>query len=334
MRKFFLAFFILAITGFFSSNSAIADDMDKLLNPEKYVSELPKDYIKPIVTLKKNITITNDIITLGDIFEGDFPNKDLKIQDAPTAGKSVSIAKNHIYSLCKKLGLNWPIRSTLGFVSITRNGQIISQEEIIASINKALGKNDPDAKFELELNRSNSEVHVPVNAKYDLITDIINMNKNSDSFSAKLSVKYQNKDEEYTISGRVYKLIEIPVAARNIDINDIINSDDIEYKSIRVNKLSNRTITDENDIIRKQSKRRIKQGNSFANKDITEPVLVKKGDVVNVYYSTKFMNLTIKAIARQNGTKGQVIEILNRSTNKNIFAKVIGKNLVQVENLE
>ena len=333
MRKIFLTIISLVFIGAISSSPVKADDMDKLLNPSDYKKSVAKT-VMPSVTLKQNITIEGNKITLGDLFEGNFNSKDTEIYDAPKAGETTSLPIEDIYRISRKYDLSWKPKSILGFTTIKRSGTQITNSMINKKILEKLKNTKPNEIFEIEINRNNKKIYVPTKADYDITVGDISIEENIEKFSTNITISFSDSEEHYNIIGKIYKLIEIPVAARELDTDKIIKSDDIDVITIRKNELRNNTLTNEKDIENKQVKRRIKEGTYFSIRDLREPILVEKDAIVSVTYNTKFMSLTTKAIAQEDGAIGQTIEVLNKSTKKNIFAKVIGKNLVQVQNLE
>ncbi len=81
----------------------------------------------------------------------------------------------------------------------------------------------------------------------------------------------------------------------------------------------------------KVAKRTIPAGRLITREMITNPILVKRGEVVTVKVQTPNILITTLAIARQEGRYGDIIRVQNIQSKKTIYAKVASKHLVTVE---
>ena len=73
------------------------------------------------------------------------------------------------------------------------------------------------------------------------------------------------------------------------------------------------------------------QGKALETVDLAAKYLVKIGSSTGVTFNSGTLKLTTKAIAKKAGKFGEVIDLYNPTTKKNIVGKVIGFNKVAVE---
>jgi flagella basal body P-ring formation protein FlgA len=76
--------------------------------------------------------------------------------------------------------------------------------------------------------------------------------------------------------------------------------------------------------------RSVNAGRALTWRDITSRPLVKKGEVVEVTAVEGMLNVTMKALALQNGAQGDAITVRNLESRKDFTAFVIDENRVQV----
>ena len=76
--------------------------------------------------------------------------------------------------------------------------------------------------------------------------------------------------------------------------------------------------------------RAVPAGRLLTWRDISRRPLVKKGDLVDVSATDGLLVVTMKALAMQNGAKGETVTIRNPESRKDFAAMVIDENRVQV----
>jgi flagella basal body P-ring formation protein FlgA len=76
--------------------------------------------------------------------------------------------------------------------------------------------------------------------------------------------------------------------------------------------------------------RGVQPGHLLTWRDIMRRPLVKKGDVVEVSASDGLLVVQMKALAMQNGGKGEAVTVRNMDSRKDFTAFVIDENRVQV----
>ena len=76
--------------------------------------------------------------------------------------------------------------------------------------------------------------------------------------------------------------------------------------------------------------RAVSAGRLLTWRDISRRPLVKKGDLVDVSAADGLLIVTMKALAMQNGAKGETVTVRNPESRKDFAAMVIDENRVQV----
>lgn len=76
--------------------------------------------------------------------------------------------------------------------------------------------------------------------------------------------------------------------------------------------------------------RAVPAGRSLTWRDITRRPLVKKGETVEVSAASGLLVVTMKALAMENGARGDTVTVRNPQSQKNFAAVVVDENRVQV----
>lgn len=83
-------------------------------------------------------------------------------------------------------------------------------------------------------------------------------------------------------------------------------------------------------LLRHEYSRDIKPGSPLVWQDLMERSLVRKGDVVEVSAVQGLLAITVRAVARQDGSAGDLILLKNIDSAKEFSARVIGENRAEI----
>lgn len=109
-------------------------------------------------------------------------------------------------------------------------------------------------------------------------------------------------------------MVEIPVVAGNVHRGDIIREHDIAWVSVPSHMVRNNVVYEARELIGKEAKRSISANKPVNARDVTDPLLVEKGQLVAMWYKTPYMELKTLGHAMEDGSSGDVIRLKNTST--------------------
>ncbi len=287
------------------------------------------------VLLKGNIEVSDDIVTLGDLFTDTGEASQIMVADGPQPGGRLALSANQIASFAASHGLLWQNSSKLKRVVVTRTSRVIETSEILKHIARALVEAGAPERVEIQLSDSRLKLHVPEKAAANL--DVINLDYDDASgiFEAELKVPNETSQGRMVrISGRAYAALDVPTLIRYVNPGEIIQADDIEWTVLRVNRVSRNAITDQQALLGKTVKRRLAPGKLLRTSDVENPVVVTKGSLVTVVYRTGAMTLTAEGRAMENGGKNDSIRVINTHSNRTLQANVIGPSAVSVSSAQ
>lgn len=140
--------------------------------------------------------------------------------------------------------------------------------------------------------------------------------------------------------GKIDWLIELPVLKTPINSNLMITESDITWQKFPADKITATMITKKEDLLGKTSKYSVlKLGVPINLNELQSPIVIKKGDTVQISYKTRTLEVTARAMAKSNGSIGETIFFEPFSQNsgneqnnqkKVIQAKVMGPNAAEI----
>jgi len=288
------------------------------------------------LTLRTNINIIDDIVTLGDLFEhaGNVANK--AVFRSPRLGQTGILKARRIKQAAREHGLVWLNPKYLDNIVITRKANKISLEEIRNRISEELSNNYPRrvSQSQLEITLSNKAAPLVMRADFEADFEIrkINYEQRSGRFSALISGPVGSPDAKRILyKGRATEVMEIPVLIQTLARGETITISHLETKKFPARRINNRTVTEAADLIGMALRRTLRPNTLIRTNDVEEPKLVKKNTSVSVVYKFKALQITFRGRALEDGAYGQAISVLNPRSRRIIQAIVTAPNLVTAQ---
>jgi len=132
------------------------------------------------------------------------------------------------------------------------------------------------------------------------------------------------------ITSTVQVTKKILVIKHFVNKGQLLTKEDISFRKVNVSKLHNRYLENEANIIGKEVTRNLQAGSILTANNLTNPILIKRGDTVNIIAQREGFKITMKGQAMANGSIGERIKVKNLSTKKIINGSVTSKHSVKV----
>ena len=277
------------------------------------------------------VTVTGDFVRLGDLFEGIGEKASVAIAHAPAPGVRAVYNATRLASLAYSHGIAWRPVSRFDRVIVKRASQIISREEIHAALRSELKKRGIARGSEVEFNNRRTYFHLPLGVPATLAVQNLNYERRTGRFTATVTAPADHPSPtSLVVTGRVYKVIEVPVLNRRVPRGGVITADDIDWVRLPATQVRRNIIVDEDRLIGKTPRQGLRTGQPIRNGDVRAPVVVAKGSLVTMILKTRSMVLTSKGRAIENGAIGDTVKIMNTRSKTVIEAVVAGVNRVTV----
>ncbi len=277
------------------------------------------------------VTVKGDFVRLGDLFEGIGEKASVAIAHAPAPGGRAVYSATRLTSFAYSHGIAWRPVSRFDRVVIKRASQIISREEIHAALRSELEKRGIATGSEIEFTNRRTSVHLPLGVPATLAVQNLNYERRTGRFTATVTAPANHPSAaSLVVTGRVYKVIEVPVLNRRVPKGETITMDDIDWITLPATKVRRNIIVDENRLLGKTPRRGLRAGQPIRNGDVRAPIVVAKGSLVTMILKTRSMVLTSKGRAIENGAIGDTVKIMNTQSKTVIEAVVAGANWVTV----
>ncbi len=288
------------------------------------------------ITLHKMVDVTGDVIYLSDLFMNVNPElANRVIAYAPEPGRQATFGARWLQRVAQYYRLDWSPQTPRIQSVITRESIIVEREQIEEAIMMHLVDQGVDPEMDAELANKSIRLFLPITETPDIAIDEMTFDKQTRRFTVIISAPANSPDaQRFRLSGRIYRMTDVPVLARQVSSNEVISSDDIEWKRMRSDQISVETALELNDLIGKSPKRGLRPGYPVRLSEVAAPIVVTKKSLVTIIFQHPFMTLTAKGRALQKGAVGDVIRITNVQSNVIVDAEIIGSGQAVVRSNE
>ncbi|MBF0250343.1 MAG: flagellar basal body P-ring formation protein FlgA [Alphaproteobacteria bacterium] len=284
----------------------------------------------PFVTLNPEVTISDGVIRLGDIFLGAGDKADRTVAYSPRPGKRAEFDARWLYRVARAHGLEWRPGSKSDRLVVVRESHMVPLGDIKSMLHEGLLEQGADPDSRAVLSNRDLTLHVPVDSADRVGVHAVNLDAGTGRFSAVVAWG-DGDDERSRITGRLEHMIDVPVLISRKMSGDVIRETDIKWLELPQKRLSRNAIVDPARLIGMAVRRTVSAGKPVADNDVRRPLLVGKGDRVTMVLATPQMQITAVGRAIEEGGEGDTISIANTQTNKVVEGVVTGPGQVRID---
>jgi flagella basal body P-ring formation protein FlgA len=298
-----------------------------LLAPHAFAAQTP--------VLKPAISVSGDIVTLGDLIAGAGDKADIAIFRAPDLGHTGSVPADTIVEAAAARGLTGIETGGLENVSVTRASRTVTTEEIALPLAEALAisadLDGPDA-LSIQIDPAFADIRIPVEADGAArIADAFWL-KEQGRFDATLIVRrIDGVDERRPLTGKAQETVEVVTTARPLERGTIVSAADIRIERKPKTSARDTVVTDTALATGMEVRRALREGQPIRTSDLSEPTLVKSGESVSMVLKSGSLNLTAAGQALSDGKMGAAIQVMNTQSKRVLQAIVTGPDQVTVQ---
>ena len=283
-------------------------------------------------TLRPSSTVADTVIRLGDLFADAGARASDVVAPAPPPGSRTIFDAAWLAAAAREHELDWQPGSRLDQASVTRATRAIEADTIAMRLLAEIGSRQSVAGVEIQLDNPALRLLVAADAPADIAVDGLAIEPRSGRFSAIVAAPAGSADaERQRVTGRLIRMIDLPVLGRAVAPGDTIAAADIETMRVRAERLGSDAVLDRHALIGKTPRRPLRPHEPLRIGDVQVPLLVHKGDLVTIVLETPTMRLTAQGKALADGARGAMLQVANTKSNRLIDARVTGANVVAVD---
>jgi len=305
--------------------------MNRLLLPLALAFGLAAQSAAAGALLRPNIVVDGDVVKLGDVFDNVGAKADVAIARSPAAGRRVTLDADWLQRMANIHGVDWRPQNVFEQAVVERSGVTVTHEQIEAELLTALAGQGITENAQIELANRAVQIVVPVGVSLQIGVRDLFYDSRYKRFTATVEVPANSPSAtRVRVTGRVFKSIDVPVLARQVNRGDVIAARDLTWAKMREDSVRRDVIVDPSEVIGMTPRQTVRSGQMISTSDVQKPIAVPRGALVTMILKNGAMSLSAQGHAVEQGSVGDIIRVTNSHSNLTVEGRVEGPNMVSV----
>ena len=267
-------------------------------------------------SLKGDVTVTAEIVTVGDMFEDAGSLAELALFRAPKPGTTGIVDLNAVTHAAKLAGLTEFENVGIARVRVSRAATVVDALMLTDLVEADLrGRGIVQAGVTPELIFDKPDLSFNAEAVAEPVKLIaVRYMAGSSAFSARFQIA--GTDLPVDVAGRIEMMVEAPHLVDTRPAGTVLTPSDIEMKLVPLRYAESTGIVGLDQLVGKQLDRSGRGGLMLRAGDVSDPLVVARNQMVTVYLRSGPMTLTVKGLALNNASVGQPVQVMNTASKK------------------
>lgn len=286
-----------------------------------------------IPTLRAAVTVSSDVVRIGDLVENAGSTAQIAIFRAPDLGTTGTLPVSQLMQALRAHHVIGVDTRELREVSVTRASRTLGTKEVEALVARALERrNGLGDAADLAITFDQGALRdLQLDAAYrgEMRPTIVRFDPRNGRFDATFEIVNDVTAEPTRLRfiGTAVETVETAVVTRNIERNDVLRASDVSSARKPKAEVGSDGVTRER-AVGMQIRKSIRAGQAVKAADLGKPDLVTRDQSVTLIYEAPGLYLTGRGKALDSGTEGDVVSIVNLQSKRTVQGIVIGPGQV------
>ena len=290
-------------------------------------------FAPPPPTLKRAVTVTDDIVRIGDLVDHAGALESVPIFRAPELGGSGAVSIARIRQALAAHDLANLESAGLSEVVVTRASRTIARKAFETGIAGAFaiqgGGRDP-GKLAVRFDHHVGTIHVESDAMGDVQIVRAQFDQRSGRFDIAFALPGTQRRPPLRFTGTVVEMTEAAVPTRTLARGDVLRAADIAIELRPKAEVTGEVLVTAEQVLGQAARLPLRAGQTVRAADLMKPELVHRNETVIITYSVPGIVLTMRGKALEGGTRNEIVNVLNIQSKRTIQATVTGQGHVTV----
>jgi len=285
--------------------------------------------------LHANVTVASDLVRIGDLIDNAGSSAQIAVYRAPDIGTSGTIPTAQVLTALRAHQVIGVDTRNIREVTVTRLARTLESKAIELAVAQALehknGLGDA-ANLTLTFDRDVQDLRLDAANSGALQTAAARYEPRSGRFDVSFEIVNEatGSPTRLRFTGMAVETVEAAVLTRNVDRSDMLKSADVVIERRTKAEAGNDAASREQ-ALGMQMRRPMRAGQPLRSADLVKPDLVQRDQSVTVIYETPGLYLTTRGKALDNGTEGDVVNVLNLQSKRTVTGIVSGRGQVTIQ---
>jgi flagellar basal body P-ring formation protein FlgA len=287
----------------------------------------------PPPALRSSVTVTSDVVRIGDLVENAGPVANIPIFRSPDLGTTGAVSTDRIVDAIRPHELIGIDTRGLGEVVVTRASRAIPPQEISDRIAQALsgqyGFGDAH-NILVAFDRDVRTLQVEPNISGELQVQSMAYDPRTSHFDVTLglpsSMEMRRQTTHYT--GTATATVDAFALDHPVERGQVIKASDVTV--VQRPRTETTVLTDRSTVVGFAARHSLQPNIPLTTADLMKPEIVQRNDTVTIVYEAPGITLTLRGQAQEAGALGDTISVLNVESKRVVPGIVSGPDRVSV----
>ncbi|KYG25502.1 flagellar basal body P-ring biosynthesis protein FlgA [Bradyrhizobium sp. AT1] len=286
-------------------------------------------------TLRANITVTSDVVRVGDLIDNAGSAALVPVYRSPDLGTTGTLTVGQVLSVLRAKQVIGVMTGDIKEVQVTRLARTLASKDLETAVASALerrfGLGDAAnitvtfdrGVAEMRLDASNTGALQPVATRYD-------------ARSGRFDIAFEIANDanpaptKLRFSGTAIETVEVAVLTRDIDRTDTLKASDVALERRPKAEVTGEPASRERSV-GMQLRRAMRAGTPLRSADIVKPEFVVRDQAVTVIFQAPGLYLTTRGKAIESGAEGDTVSVLNLQSKRTLTGTVTARGQVTIQ---
>lgn len=279
--------------------------------------------------LKSEVTVSSDIVRIGDLIENAGAPASAPIFRAPDLGTTGAVPVRAVLEAVRPYGLIGVDVRGLTEVAVTHASRTLApdaiEQRILAALTARYAIGKPDS-LKVSFDQAVRPIELPLTSAAEPTLTRVSYDKAGGRFDVTFELASTRAQWRYT--GSAIETVEAAVTTHTIARGELIKQSDITIE--RRPKSEFAAEPPAADVIGLAARGNLRAGQGLRSSDLMKPEVVKKNDMVLLHYEVPGIVLTMRGQALDSGSEGDTVNVLNIGSKRTIQGVISGPGRVTI----
>jgi flagellar basal body P-ring formation protein FlgA len=283
-------------------------------------------------TLRGEVTVVHEIVTVGDMFEGAGNLSEKALFRAPAPGTAGTVSLDAVERAARIAGLTEYSADGVLRVRVARAATMIDEPMLTTLITQDLvarGIAGDGIAIRMRYDRPDPAFYAEKVPDPIRLIDLRYTPANG-AFAARFAIA--GSDRPVDLGGRIELMVEAPHLVAQRPAGTILGTGDIEMRLVPLKQAETAGLASLDQLVGKQLTRSSRGGLLLRPADVDEPRVVVRNAMVTVVLTQGPMTLTVKGQALNHAASGEPVQVLNTVSRKILHGVALPSGVVAVSN--
>lgn len=285
-------------------------------------------------TLRANVVVTTDIVRIGDVIDNAGSAARIAIYRAPDPGTTGTLPVTQVINTLRAHQVIGVDTKDLREISVTRQARSFEIGDIEQAVARALERRNGlgDAgNISLTFDRTPGDIRLDAANTGALNPVTVRYEPRSNRFDVTFEISNEAglAPAKLRFTGSAVETVETAVLARSVERNEVLKSSDVMIERRPKAEVGSDVLARDR-AAGMQARRQLRAGQALKSADVVKPDLVQRDQGVTLIYETAGLYLTVLGKALDNGTEGDVVNVMNLQSKRTVSGIVVGRGRVAI----